>query len=104
MRLFSRFITIAALASSFALSGCIMLSSSSISSSERSQAGNTVTAAATDWGILHLTAPQGLTGIANQQLASGCAGGRFTDVQTELSMRDFFLAQMYMVNSVAICK
>ena len=104
MRFFSRLSTIAALASCFALSGCIMVSSSSISDSDRGQTGNTVTASATDWGILRLTAPQGLTGIANQQLASGCAGGKFTDVQTELSMRDFILAQMYMVNSVAICK
>jgi len=104
MRILSRFFPFAALASCLALSGCIMVSSSSISDSDRTQAGNTVTASATDWGILRLTAPQGLTGIANQQLASGCPGGKFTDVQTELSMRDFILAQMYMVNAVAICK
>jgi hypothetical protein len=104
MRLVSRFLTLAAFSSCLALSGCIMLSSSSISESERGTGGNTVTASATDWGILRLTAPQGLTGIANQQLASGCPGGKFTDVQTELSMRDFILAQMYMVNAVAICR
>jgi hypothetical protein len=51
-----------------------------------------------------LTAPQGLTGVANQQLASACPGGKFTDVQTELSIRDFILAQMYQVNAVAICQ
>jgi len=92
------------LAPCLALSGCITISSSSISDSTRTQAGNTATASATDWGILLLTVPQGLTGIANQQLASACPSGKFTDVQTELSMRNFVLAQMYMVNAVAICQ
>ena len=105
MRFLSRFLTLGlAAAGGLALSGCIMISSSAISDSTRSQAGNTATASATDWGILHLMAPQGLTGVANQQLANACPGGKFTDVQTELSMRDFFLAQMYMVNAVAICQ
>lgn len=104
MRLVPRFLTLSVLASSVALSGCIMVSSSSISESNKSQAGNTATATATDWGILRLTAPQGLTGVANQQLASACPGGKFTDVVTELSMRDFILAQMYQVNAVAICQ
>ena len=104
MRRLSRFLTLALLAPCIALSGCIVVESSSISESSRSQAGNTATASATDWGILRLTAPQGLTGVANQQLASACPGGKFTDVQTELSMRDFILAQMYMVNAVAICQ
>ena len=104
MRLVPRFVTLAMLASSLALSGCIMVSSSSISESNKSQAGNTATASASDWGILHLIAPQGLTGVANQQLASACPGGKFTDVVTELSMRDFIVAQMYMVNAVAICQ
>jgi hypothetical protein len=81
-----------------------MIESSAISSSNRTQAGNTATATATDWGILRLIAPQGLTGVANQQLASACTSGKFTDVQTELSMRDFILAQMYTVNAVAICQ
>jgi hypothetical protein len=103
MRLLPGFLGLALLAP-VALSGCIMISSSSISDSTRSTAGNTATAAATDWGILHLIAPQGLTGVANQQLASACPGGKFTDVQTELSMRDFILAQMYMVNAVAVCQ
>jgi hypothetical protein len=104
MRLVSKVIGLSTLAMCLATSGCIMLESSSISSSNRTQAGNTATATATDWGILRLTAPQGLTGIVNQQLASACPNGKFTDVQTELAMRDFFLAQMYTVNSVAICQ
>ena len=104
MRRLSRLLTLGVLAPCLALSGCIIVESSSISSSDRSQAGNTATASATDWGILRLTAPQGLTGIANQQLSSACPGGKFTDVQTELSVRDFILAQMYQVNAVAICQ
>jgi hypothetical protein len=104
MRLAPRFVALSMLASCLALSGCIMVSSSSISESTRTQAGNTATATATDWGILRLTAPQGLTGVANQQLASACPSGKFTDVQTELSMRDFILAQMYTVSAVAICQ
>jgi uncharacterized protein YceK len=104
MRLVSRFLVLSVLAPCLALSGCITISSSSISASTRTQAGNTATASATDWGILLLTVPQGLTGIANQQLASACPSGKFTDVQTELSMRNFVLAQMYMVNAVAICQ
>lgn len=104
MRVVSRFPALSVLALCLALSGCITIASSSISDSTRTQAGNTATASATDWGILRLTVPQGLTGIANQQLASACPSGKFTDVQTELSMRDFILAQMYMVNAVAICQ
>ena len=104
MNLVSRVLTLAVLAACLALSGCIEVLSSSISESTRTQAGNTATATATDWGILRLSAPQGLTGIANQQLASACSTGKFTDVQTELSVRDFILAQMYSVNAVAICQ
>ena len=104
MRLLSRYLALAVLAPSLALSGCIMIASSSISESNRSQAGNTATASATDWGFLRLVAPQGLTGVANQQLASACAGGKFTDVQTELTLRDFILAQMYTVSAVATCQ
>ena len=104
MRILSKFVALCALASCLATSGCIMISSSSISESNRTQAGNTATATATDWGILRLVAPVGLTGVANQQLASACPSGKFTDVQTELTMRDFILAQMYTVNSVAICQ
>ena len=104
MKLVSRFFALAVLAPCLALSGCIVVESSSISESGRSAAGNSATASATDWGILRLTVPQGLTGVANQQLVSACAGGKFTDVQTELSMRDFILAQMYTVNAVAVCQ
>jgi hypothetical protein len=100
----SRVLALSMLAPALALSGCIMVSSSAISDSSRGPGGNTATASATDWGILRLTAPQGLTGVANQQLVNACQGGKFTDVQTELSMRDFILAQMYTVSAVAICQ
>ena len=105
MRIMSKLVTVSALCASLALSGCIYMSSSSISESTKTQAGNTATASASDWGILHLTAPQGLTGVANQQLASACPSGKFTDVQTELSWRDFLgIAQLYTVSAVAICQ
>lgn len=105
MRFLSRFAFVAVLGVSFALSGCIWLTSSSISSSNKTQAGNTATASAQDWGFLHLVAPQGLTGVANQQLVNACPSGKFTDVQTELSVRDFLgIAQQYQVSSTAICQ
>jgi len=100
----SRVLALSMLAPALALSGCIMVSSSAISDSTRGSGGSTATASATDWGILRLTAPQGLTGVANQQLVNACQGGKFTDVQTELSMRDFILAQMYTVSAVATCQ
>src|SRR5690348_12582107 len=105
MRFLSRLLFVAAFGASLTLTGCVWIASSSISSSNKTQAGNTATANAQDWGFLHLIAPQGLTGIANQQLASACPSGKFTDVQTELSVRDFFgIAQQYTVSSVAICQ
>jgi hypothetical protein len=105
MRFLSGLLSVAVLGSCLLLSGCIDIRSSSISDSNKTQAGNTATANAQDWGILHLMAPQGLTGIANQQLASSCPSGKFTDVQTELSIRDFFfIAQQYTVSAVAICQ
>jgi len=100
----SRVLALSVLAPCLALSGCIMLTSSSISESARGQAGGSATATATDWGILRLTAPQGLTGVANQQLVNACQGGKFTDVQTEMSVRDFIVAQMYTVSAVAVCQ
>jgi hypothetical protein len=105
MRFFSRLLSVAALGACLALSGCIYMASSSISSSNKTQAGNTATASAEDWGFLHLVAPQGLTGVANQQLVNSCPSGKFTDVQTELAVRDFIgIAQQYMITATAICQ
>jgi hypothetical protein len=83
------------------LSGCFFLESSTISSSAAK--GNVVTASAQDWGILHLTAPEGLTANANAQLVSQCASGKLSDVSSHLDVRDFFLAQMYTVTANAQC-
>jgi hypothetical protein len=104
MRHFYKLLPIAAMSMLLGLSGCVMITSSSISDSTKTGAGNTATASASDWGILMLTVPQGLTGAANQQLVSACPSGKFTDVQTELSMRNFFLAQRYEVDAAAICQ
>jgi hypothetical protein len=104
MRHFHKFVAVLYLSMVLVLGGCVMLTSSSISDSTKTGAGNTATASVSDWGILMLTIPEGLTAAANQQLASACPSGRFTDVQTELSMRNFFVAQKYEVDAVAICQ
>jgi len=84
------------------LAGCIFIESSAIS--ERSASGGTpVSASVSDWGFLLLTIPNGLTGAANTQLNSQCTSGKLTDVQTELSMRNFFLAQYYNVSANGVC-
>ena len=58
-----------------------------------------------DYGILHLSAPGNLTSNANAALASQCQSGMITDVQTELSMRDWFaIVQYYTVTAAAVCK
>jgi hypothetical protein len=84
------------------LAGCVFIRSSSISDSAGT--GNAVTASASDMGFVELIAPQGLTHSANQQLASQCPGGKFTDVQNELSVRDFFLVQLYSLSADAVCQ
>ena len=88
-------------ATSLALSGCVVLESSSISS--RTSTGTPVSASADGWGILRLTTPPGLTGSVNTQLAGGCPSGKFSNAQTELQMRDFILAQLYTVTATAAC-
>jgi hypothetical protein len=88
--------------SSLALSGCVMLNSSSISS--RTSTGQAVSASADGWGVLHLTVPPGLTSSVSTQLAGGCSSGKFTNAQTELQMRDFLgIAQLYTVSANAAC-
>ena len=88
-------------ATSLALSGCVVLESSSISS--RTSTGTPVSASADGWGILRLTTPPGLTGSVNTQLAGGCPSSKFSNAQTELQMRDFLLAQLYTVTATAAC-
>jgi hypothetical protein len=82
------------------LSGCVWLRSSAIA--DRSGSGQTVRVSTGDYGILHLTTPDGITEAANSQLVSQCQG-KLTNQQTELAMREFILIQWYTVNSTAVC-
>ncbi len=85
------------------LSACVMINSSSIS--ESASGGTPVNAEYSDYGILHLTAPSSLTSGANTALASKCQSGVLSDVQTELSMREwFFIVQYYTVSATGSCK
>jgi len=85
------------------LSACVVIHSGTIS--ESAGGGSAVKAEYSDYGLLHLTAPSGLTSSANAALASQCQSGRISDVQTELSMRDWFLiVQYYTVTTTAVCR
>jgi hypothetical protein len=98
----SLFLTLA-MGASLLLSSCVFINSSSIS--ESTGRGSAVNAEYSDYGILHLTAPWTLTSDANAALAKQCQSGMLSDVQTELSMRDWFLVvQYYTVTAAAICK
>jgi outer membrane protein OmpA-like peptidoglycan-associated protein len=88
---------------SISLSACVFIHSSTIGESTGS--GSAVAAADSGYGILRLTKPQGLTSAANADLAKQCQSRLLTDVQTQLSMRDWFLiVQYYTVAASAICK
>jgi hypothetical protein len=92
-----------ALGTCLLLSGCVVINSGAIS--ESSGSGSAVHSEYSDYGYLHLTAPADLTSNANAALASQCQSGRLTDVQTELSTRDWlFIVQYYTVTTAAICK
>ena len=85
------------------LSACVLIHSSAIS--ESSGGGSPVGATHSDYGILRLSKPEGLTSAANADLVRQCQSGLLTDVQTELSMRDWFLiVQYYTLTVNAICK
>jgi hypothetical protein len=85
------------------LSACVFVHSSAISESTGS--GSAVNAEHSDYGILHLTSPSSLTSDANAALAKQCQSGMLSDVQTELSMRDWFLiVKYYTVTAAAVCK
>jgi outer membrane protein OmpA-like peptidoglycan-associated protein len=85
------------------LSACVLIRSSAIS--ESSGGGSPVGATHSDYGILRLSKPEGLTSAANADLVRQCQSGLLTDVQTELSMRDWFLiVQYYTLTVNAICK
>jgi hypothetical protein len=87
----------------FLASSCVFVNSSAISESNGS--GSPVNAEYSDYGILHLTAPSSLTSDANVALAKQCQSGLLSDVQTELSTRDWLLiVQYYTVTNSAVCK
>jgi hypothetical protein len=84
-------------------SACVLIHSGSIS--ESTGGGNAVKSEYSDYGFLHLTAPATLTANANAALTSQCQSAMLSDVQTELSMRDWFgLVQYYTVTTAALCK
>lgn len=88
------------------LGGCVSLNSSSISEVSNASSGQTVKVTVSgDPGILHLIAPKDLTQKANQELLSKCSSGKLTDVQTQLSTRDYLgIVQIYKVRASAVCQ
>jgi hypothetical protein len=85
------------------LSACVFVNSSAISESTGS--GSPVKVEYGDYGILHLMAPSDLTSSANAALVKQCQSGMLSNVQTELSVRDWFLiVQYYTVDATAVCK
>jgi len=87
---------------SISLSACVLIHSSSIGQTTGS--GSAVSAEDSDYGILRLSKPQGLVSAANADLLKQCQSGLLTDVQTQLSMRDWFLiVQYYTVTANAVC-
>ncbi|MDB5107331.1 MAG: hypothetical protein JWM69_272 [Candidatus Binatus sp.] len=90
------------IAASVLASGCVMIESSAIS--DRSGAGNVISASASDMGYVHLVAPQALTSTAATNLLAQCATGKVSGVTTELTMRDFILVQMYNVSATGFCQ
>jgi outer membrane protein OmpA-like peptidoglycan-associated protein len=84
------------------LSACILIHASAISQSSGS--GSPVSTEHSDYGILHLTAPADLTSASNADLVKQCQSGLLSDVQTQLSMREWFLVQYYTLAATAVCQ
>lgn len=98
VRLLSAFVCSACLS----LSACVFIHSGAIS--ESTGGGAPVRSEFSDYGILYLTAPTDITSNANAALTSQCQSGRLSNVQTELSVRDWFVVQYYTVTTAAVCK
>jgi hypothetical protein len=81
--------------------GCVFVQSSAIA--DRAGAGAPISSNASDYGFVHLIAPQGLTQTALANLLSNCATGKVSGVTTELSVRDFFFVQYYNVSVSGTC-
>ena len=59
---------------------------------------------ASDMGYLHLVAPGDVTEAAAGKLMGACASGKLTDVQPQLSVRDFLgIVQSYAANANGVC-
>ena len=84
------------------LSACVFIHSGAIS--ESTGGGSAVQSEYSDYGILYLSVPTNLTSGANGALAAQCQSGMLSDVQTELSMRDWLIVQYYTVTTAARCK
>src|SRR5579864_3721554 len=103
MKLVTPLLRMLAVGFCLSLSAFVLIHSSAIS--ESSGGGSPVGATHSDYGILRLSKPEGLTSAANADLVRQCQSGLLTDVQTELSMRDWFLiVQYYTLTVNAICK
>lgn len=89
-------------ASALILSGCIFMQSSSISDSAGK--GTAISAQASDMGYLLLVPPGNVTQMASDQLVAQCTSGKVTDVQTELTVRNFFgIVQQYESSANGLC-
>jgi len=102
MRRLQHFLIVPLAAAALSLGGCVFMKSSSISDSAGK--GNAISAQASDMGYLLLIAPDNVTQTASDQLVGQCGSGKVTDVQTELSVRDFFgIVQLYQSNANGVC-
>ena len=99
-------IALALAAGLFAMTGCVSIESSSISDSPRGTAGTVVHVTEEgDLGVLHLSSPTGLTVKANKDLLAQCQSGRLSNVQTQLSDRDWVgIVQQYKLRASAVCQ
>lgn len=89
-------------AAAMSLAGCVVLRSSSIS--DTSGKGTPVSAQASDMGYLYLVAPGNVTDAAAGKLMVACPSGKLTDVQTQLSVRDFLgIVQAYEADANGVC-
>ncbi len=85
--------------------GCVFVQSSAITGTHAATSGQVIQETANDYGILHLSAPNGLTQVANQGLLSKCSSGKISNVQTQLSVRDwFYVVQYYEIDATAVCE
>jgi hypothetical protein len=89
-----------------AMTGCVSIESSSISDSPRGTAGTVVHVTEQgDLGVLHLSSPTDLTEKANKDLLAQCQSGRLSNVQTQLSDRDWVgIVQVYKLRATAVCQ